>query len=90
MHVKNRAMLKSVSRTITPEEEVLGDDGEIYFLPLKGMDDEGYHKVLLGVSTIDSVVLPTIQSIKPFIGRRVVFWLTVIGQGCDYVVVDED
>ncbi len=64
---------------------VLGEDGSIYFLPIRGRDTEGYFEVLVDAKSIGLKGFFMRQSIKFLIGERVSF--VPNGDGYNYKVI---
>lgn len=65
---------------------VLGDDGIIYHLPLRGLDRESYAEVLIDAKSVGGYGYFKRQSIKPFIGMNVTFSVGN-GNGYNYEIV---
>ncbi len=74
---------------ISERGEVLGDDGEVYFLPNRGTDSEGYREVIIDAKAIGGAGSMYRQSIKPFIGMKVSFDVSGIeGNGYNYKIIN--
>lgn len=70
---------------IQKDSTVLGTDGNIYRLPIRGMDDEGYDEVLIDARDVGGKGSFQRQSVKPFIGKTVDF--VPRGDGYNYVII---
>mgnify|MGYP001564368584 CR=1 FL=1 len=65
---------------INKDATVLGDDGNIYNLPIRGEDEDSYKEVLIDAKSIGLSGWMHRQSVKPLIGKRVKF----VPQGVEY------
>ena len=70
---------------------VLGDDGEIYNLPVRGTDHEGYSEVLIDAKNVEGDGWMCRQSIKPYLGMRVRFCCnTKPPYGYNYEIIEKE
>lgn len=75
---------------ITPEKNILGEDGKTYtFDAIRGMDDEGYPEILIDAKEVGGRGWMARQSIKPFIGMNVEFQISFIGFGYNYQILKQ-
>ena len=58
---------------ILKDATVRAKDGTIYQLPVRGMDKDGYHKVLINATEVGGRGIFSAQSIYPYIGLKVEF-----------------
>jgi len=70
---------------IQKDSTVLGVDGKIYHIPVRGTDDEGFDEVLVDARSIGLRGAFQRQSIKPLIGLTVDF--VPNGEGYNYEII---
>jgi len=76
---------------IREDATVLAEDGTIHRLPVRGTDKEGNQEVLIDATKVGGDGEFTRQSIKPFIGMKVVFYRVESGyQGFNYEIIEND
>lgn len=63
--------MKILQGVIQENGSVLGDDGSVHRLPVRGRDREGYPEVLIDATHVGGAGVFARQSIKPFIGLKV-------------------
>ncbi len=83
---RHKMKLKGV---ILKEGKVLGDDGREYFLPVPGIDSEGFVKVLMDAKYVGGDGFMHRQSIQPYIGYRVEFIVSRNGYGYNYKIISK-
>jgi hypothetical protein len=69
---------------INKDGSVIGNDNNTYYLPVRGMDKEGYIEILIDAKHIGYSGSFHRQSIKPFIGMKVEF--VPNGKGYNYKI----
>ena len=75
---------------IQEDATVLAEDGTIHRLPVRGIDKEGNPEVLIDACDVGGYGSFSRQSIKPFIGMKVVFSRVEVGcQGFSYQIIKE-
>lgn len=70
---------------INKNATVLGEDGKIYHIPIRGYDNENYYEVLIDAKSVGGKGEFYRQSIKPFIGMKVEF--VNAGTGYNYKII---
>lgn len=68
-------------------ENYLGDDGKIYTFDVRGTDEEGYPEILIDAKDVGGRGTFARQSVKPFIGMRVQFDVSINGFGYNYKIL---
>ncbi len=69
---------------------VLAND-EVYHLPVRGVDDEGYPEVLINAKAVGGDGMFYRQSVKPYIGMVVQFQLyTGTTEGINYIIINKE
>lgn len=71
--------------TINSDGSVTGEDGQTYYLPVRGTDDEDYPEVLLNCKSIGGSGEFQRKSVKPYIGMTVEF--VPRGSGYNYTII---
>ncbi len=66
---------------------VLGTNNKRYRLSSYHTDNEGYPCVLIDTSKVDGKDSWATQSIKPFIGMKIKFFVTFKGYGYNYQII---
>ena len=75
---------------IQEDATVLAEDGTIHRLPVRGTDKEGNPEVLIDATNVGGCGVFSRQSIKPFIGMKVIFYRVESGyQGFSYEIIKE-
>jgi len=80
--------METLYGTILENATVQADDGTIHNLPVRGTAKDGSREVLIDATDVGGDSEWHRQSIKPFIGMRVVFQRVEKGlQGFNYTIV---
>jgi len=73
---------------IQEDASVLGDNGKIYHLPVRGTDEKGYSEVLIDATKVGGEGSFSRQSVKPYVGMEVRFYSNCEScEGFNYQVI---
>jgi len=76
---------------IQEDARVLGEDGNVYHLPVRGTDEEGYPEVLIDAEEIGGDGWMYRQSVKPYIGMKVLFYKNPgAKEGFNYKIINKE
>ena len=75
---------------IIRKKDVLGDNNNIYHLPVRGITKNGYKEVLIDAEGVGGDGSFSRQSVEHYIGMRVEFVVSPTGYGYNYKVLDQN